>query len=519
MESQVGCVSFFSSGGIFVMKVRVSFFILAIVIFLSNTTVYAVTGNSGLAYIGGAAGIQGISGEGDQDPVSDAHADLQKTPVNSRQIILVKIVGSNGDETIRVNFEDLVMDVAGCTYEPADKDDPLIISKNVSIDAGNIILTDAAIEGDLYINADNITLRNIDVQGTIYIDPLLNKVLKLDNVTSGNVAIWAGSRQDAGTAGSGVEGNDGDIDAGGKGDPGRSDESGIDDIGRNKDADSNAGNSSNSGNSGKNGNGSRGGAGRNENGTGSYSRNDAGGRGDAGSTGYNGRGSSGETKGAGNAGNSGNGGIKAYMQAVDIDDYNSTLVVVNKTRSLPADWKPNDLVILRVNYRGRTVARYMRSEAAEALTELFADAAKEGIDLCAVSGYRSYSLQEIVFNNHKEQLGLSAALRVSALPGQSEHQTGLAIDISSKAMNYDLSKSFANTREGKWLAENAAKYGFILRYPEGKEEITGYDYEPWHFRYVGRDIAADATNKGLTLEEYFGIAETPEAGTETTAET
>lgn len=488
MEFRADYVSFLVSGGIFVRKIRVSFiFILAIVMILVSSTGYAATDNGGFESTGGiagawnipggAAGVRDIPGGWNQGSVADAQAGLQEAPADNRQIILVKIVGSSGDATVMVSLDDLVMDVAGCTYEPADKDAPLIISKNVSIVADNIILTDAVIEGDLYISADNAVLRNLDVQGTIYIDPFLNRILKLDNVTSGNVAIWAGSRQDAGTADNGAEGNDIDTDVGGKGNPG------MDETG------------------------SRGNANRNE----------TSGRDDVGRTGHNGRGNSSKTEGAGNTGNSGNGGIKAYMQVADIDDYNSILVVVNKTRSLPADWKPEDLVILRVDYRGRTVARYMRREASEALTELFADAAKEGIVLCAVSGYRSYSLQEIVFSKHMEQLGLDAAQRVSALPGQSEHQTGLAIDISSKTMNYDLDKSFANTPEGKWLAENAAKYGFILRYPEGKEAVTGYDYEPWHFRYVGRDIAADVTNKGLTLEEYFGIVEAdPETGAETT---
>jgi D-alanyl-D-alanine carboxypeptidase len=536
MEFRADYVSFLVSGGIFVRKIRVSFiFILAIVMILVSSTGYAATDNGGFESTGGiagawnipggAAGVRDIPGGWNQGSVADAQAGLQEAPADNRQIILVKIVGSSGDATVMVSLDDLVMDVAGCTYEPADKDAPLIISKNVSIVADNIILTDAVIEGDLYISADNAVLRNLDVQGTIYIDPFLNRILKLDNVTSGNVAIWAGSRQDAGTADNGAEGNDIDTDVGGKGNPGRSDDDGRDDTGRSEDGDrddrditGNTGNTGSTGSTGRRDDGSRGNTGMDETGSrGNANRNETSGRDDVGRTGHNGRGNSSKTEGAGNTGNSGNGGIKAYMQVADIDDYNSILVVVNKTRSLPADWKPEDLVILRVDYRGRTVARYMRREASEALTELFADAAKEGIVLCAVSGYRSYSLQEIVFSKHMEQLGLDAAQRVSALPGQSEHQTGLAIDISSKTMNYDLDKSFANTPEGKWLAENAAKYGFILRYPEGKEAVTGYDYEPWHFRYVGRDIAADVTNKGLTLEEYFGIVEAdPETGAETT---
>ena len=174
--------------------------------------------------------MRDIPGGWNQGSVADAQAGLQEAPADNRQIILVKIVGSSGDATVMVSLDDLVMDVAGCTYEPADKDAPLIISKNVSIVADNIILTDAVIGGDLYISADNAVLRNLDVQGTIYIDPFLNRILKLDNVTSGNVAIWAGSRQDAGTADNGAEGNDIDTDVGGKGNPGRSDDDGRDDT-------------------------------------------------------------------------------------------------------------------------------------------------------------------------------------------------------------------------------------------------------------------------------------------------
>ena len=94
---------------------------------------------------------------------------------------------------------------------------------------------------------------------------------------------------------------------------------------------------------------------------------------------------------------------------------------------------------------------------------------------------------------------------ISALSGRSEHQTGLAMDISSKAMGYKLDQSFGNTLEGKWLSKNSAEFGFIIRYPKGKEAITGYTYEPWHMRYIGKDIAEEITNKGTTLEEYFEI--------------
>ena len=193
------------------------------------------------------------------------------------------------------------------------------------------------------------------------------------------------------------------------------------------------------------------------------------------------------------------------LETIAIDDYNSIYIAANKSRLLPAGWKPKDLVPVSVPYRGRSEAKYMRREASVALTQLFAGAKKAGITLCGISGFRSYELQKSVYNKYTRQLGEKTAEIVSAKPGSSEHQTGLAIDISAKSLNYALTNSFANTREGKWLAENAAEYGFIIRYPKGKEAITGYVYEPWHFRYIGRELAIDITRKGLSLEEYYGI--------------
>jgi D-alanyl-D-alanine carboxypeptidase len=173
---------------------------------------------------------------------------------------------------------------------------------------------------------------------------------------------------------------------------------------------------------------------------------------------------------------------------------------------LPQGWKPKDLVTISVPYRGRSEAKYLRKEAADAIIRLFASAKKDEITLCAISGFRSYELQKSVYYKYTRQLGEKTAEMVSAKPGSSEHQTGLSIDISTKSLNYALRNSFANTSEGKWLAENAARFGFILRYPKGREAITGYAYEPWHFRYIGKELAADITKKGVTLEEYYGIA-------------
>ncbi|MDQ0494513.1 M15 family metallopeptidase [Paenibacillus brasilensis] len=181
-------------------------------------------------------------------------------------------------------------------------------------------------------------------------------------------------------------------------------------------------------------------------------------------------------------------------------------VVVNKKRSLPIGYVPGDLVEPKVpfSFEGPHEKRQMRKEAADALEKLFAGAQKDGIELRAVSGYRSYKRQVSIFNNNVKTKGQAYATQVSAVPGTSEHQTGLAIDVSSPSVGNALEQAFGASKEGEWLAKHAPEYGFIIRYMKGKEDVTGYVYEPWHIRYVGEDIAEDVTKQGLTLEEYFG---------------
>jgi len=183
----------------------------------------------------------------------------------------------------------------------------------------------------------------------------------------------------------------------------------------------------------------------------------------------------------------------------------SVTVVVNKQRNLPPDYKPERLVApnVRFSFAGKHPKMLMRQEAATALERMFIGARRAGYRLAAVSGYRSYSSQMKLFQYYKKQQGETAANRTSAHPGQSEHQTGLAMDISCASLNYDLDESFGETKEGKWLAANAADYGFIIRYPKGKESVTGYAYEPWHVRYVGREVARELRDTGMTLEQYF----------------
>jgi D-alanyl-D-alanine carboxypeptidase len=181
------------------------------------------------------------------------------------------------------------------------------------------------------------------------------------------------------------------------------------------------------------------------------------------------------------------------------------VVVVNKQRSLPADYVPQDLVEPNVPFAspGKSEKRLMRAEAAKALEQMFAQAKKENIHLYAVSGYRSYRTQKALFEGYVRTQGEKHASRFSARSGKSEHQTGLAMDVSGADKKTRLEESFADTPEGKWLARHAAEFGFIIRYPKGKEAITGYAYEPWHIRYVGKEIAQEITAKGITLEEYF----------------
>ena len=124
---------------------------------------------------------------------------------------------------------------------------------------------------------------------------------------------------------------------------------------------------------------------------------------------------------------------------------------------------------------------------------------KDGIKLWVESGFRSYELQTTIYTSYVSREGQTAADRYSARPGHSEHQSGLAMDLNS------LYASFAYTAEGKWLAANSWKYGFIIRYPKNKQSATGYIYEPWHVRYLGKGLAAAVYDSGLCLEEYFGI--------------
>ncbi len=206
--------------------------------------------------------------------------------------------------------------------------------------------------------------------------------------------------------------------------------------------------------------------------------------------------------------------LPAARLTIQADEAKDVMVLVNKQRMLPSDYVPPDLVEVKIpfSFEGKSPKKMMREEAAEALEKLFAQAAKEHIKLAGVSAYRSYATQTAIFNDNAKRQGVQEANKTSAIPGQSEHQTGLAIDVSSPSVNFALEESFGDTVEGKWLAENAPKFGFIIRYPKGKEAVTGYSYEPWHIRYVGVQIAEEIAAKGITLEEYYASQHSGQKG-------
>lgn len=189
-----------------------------------------------------------------------------------------------------------------------------------------------------------------------------------------------------------------------------------------------------------------------------------------------------------------------------IQNPENIIALVNKNFALPDDYIPADLVRPNVDFPfgdQKLEKSLLRKEAASALEKMFSNAKESGIELYAVSGYRSYIRQKGLFDAEINHVGKEKAEQAVAVPGQSEHQTGLAMDIAARSTNLNLTEGFGETTEGHWLAENAHKFGFILRYPKGKEGVTVYEYEPWHFRYVGVKAATAIYEKKWTLEEYF----------------
>jgi zinc D-Ala-D-Ala carboxypeptidase len=193
-----------------------------------------------------------------------------------------------------------------------------------------------------------------------------------------------------------------------------------------------------------------------------------------------------------------------------IQNATNTMALVNKEFALPDGYTPSDLVRPKVafSFGDQDIEKsYLRKEAATALELMFSDAVKNGIHLFAVSGYRSFDRQKVVFDAEVNKVGYEKAVQAVAVPGNSEHQSGLSMDISSESAHFGLTEQFGETEEGKWLANNAHRFGFIQRYPKGKEGITGYQYESWHYRFVGVKAATEIFENQLTLEEYFNIVE------------
>ncbi|MEA4989033.1 MAG: M15 family metallopeptidase [Anaerovorax sp.] len=180
------------------------------------------------------------------------------------------------------------------------------------------------------------------------------------------------------------------------------------------------------------------------------------------------------------------------------------LILVNKQHAVDASYIPEDLEPIKYFASDRPAqSRFMRQEASEHFHQLVEGAKESGYELVMTTAYRSYEFQNTLYTNYVNKYGQAEADTFSAKPGQSEHQTGLAVDISTPTVQYRLTSELGETAEGQWMAEHAHEYGFILRYPKGKEDITGYQYEPWHLRYVGQPAADEIYEQGITLEEYL----------------
>ena len=195
--------------------------------------------------------------------------------------------------------------------------------------------------------------------------------------------------------------------------------------------------------------------------------------------------------------------------AHSIDDPTSIWVVVNKMRPLkPTNFVP-DLVAANVPH---IFSPTMRTEAGAALQRMFAASKAEGGETVQVqNSYRSFVLQTTIHNRFVASVGEAAADAQSARPGYSEHQTGFAVDVAAYPSKCDLAACFGETPQGLWLAANGYRFGFILRYPADKTPVTGYIYEPWHFRYVGVELATQMHDTGVTtLEEFFGLPSAPD---------
>lgn len=181
-----------------------------------------------------------------------------------------------------------------------------------------------------------------------------------------------------------------------------------------------------------------------------------------------------------------------------------TMQLVNKVKGVSKDYVPDNLQLTKYRAKDRAESnQYMIDYAANAMDSMIEGAQAEGYTILVTTAYRSYNFQSVLYNNYVANHGQAAADTFSARPGTSEHQSGLAADLTSPSVNYQLTSKYGDTEEGKWLALHSHEYGFILRYTKAGEAITGYVYEPWHFRYVGTEVATEIWERGITLEEYI----------------
>ena len=173
------------------------------------------------------------------------------------------------------------------------------------------------------------------------------------------------------------------------------------------------------------------------------------------------------------------------------------VTLINKYNRINKEYKPNDLVIPQLNNPNKL---YLRKDASESYEKMVNDMQKENLNIYLESAYRSYPYQTYLYNKYKDKDGIEKADTYSARPGYSEHQLGLSFDLKTKEYSYE---EFDKSDEFIWLTNNCYKYGFILRYPKDKESITGYNYEPWHYRYVGKTVSKSMKNKDITFDEYY----------------
>ena len=194
-----------------------------------------------------------------------------------------------------------------------------------------------------------------------------------------------------------------------------------------------------------------------------------------------------------------------YSESVPTDMSKGYGILANKYHYLASDYVPDDLVKVEWKYRfgGESNTIQIRNEVYEAFKLMWNAANEEGHYLMVESGFRTYDYQKKIYDDYAKKRGVTYADSIAARPGYSEHQTGLALDIYSKSCS--TSNEFKNTKVYEWLLNNSYKYGFILRYPENKNKITGYNFESWHYRYVGVDLAAKVHESGLTFDEYYAF--------------